>query len=239
MLLSGWRSRLLLREVKLTDPTAAADERREACVRQFALLFRDIPFFVLFTVLVATLYRAPNVLLKLLATQKRLLASSPRLLLESADASSDDKGCLKLIFKGRKPAELQAEQVRLAVGGGTFWKALEATFGGVVNVGRSMLPAKLVPKYMEAGCVAHGESATTLTITSPPGAVKQLQKLAAGADPVFTIQGQVCTPPQVLFELHTKASELVRAPGSLSLDLTKPEADPDLPIQDVFYGVVG
>ena len=246
VIVSGWRARLLLRELELTNPKLDAADRREACVGHFVLLLRDLPFFALFGVLVATLYRAPNVLLKLVATQKRLLVSTPLVTVEAADASSDDKGCLKLTLRCRKPPELQAEQVGLAVGGGAFWNDLEVTFGGMASVGRSMLPLKLVPKYMEPRCVVHGKSTATLALTSPSGAIKHLRKLANTTDPAFTIQGQVGKPPQVLFELHTFASELVRSPNhptattaSLPLSHDKPPADPELPIQDFFYGVVG
>jgi hypothetical protein len=75
VLLTGWRSRLFLRTARLCDKTADANHRRSVAVEQFCLLLRDVPFFPLFVILVATLYRFPNVVLKLTATQKRLLTS--------------------------------------------------------------------------------------------------------------------------------------------------------------------
>ena len=211
VLITVWRSWLLLADVRLTDSNIPAAVRREACLRHFLLLLRDTPFFLLFGLITATLYRLPNVILKLIASQKRLLASPPLIALDSAEVLCNDKGRVVLTLSARKPAELQAAQVGLAAGGGEFWSSLEATFGNMASVGRSMLPMKLVPKYLPAGSLEQGQTQATLTITGPEGVAKQLQKLASASNPIFTIQGQVGSPPAVLFELNTRASELVMA----------------------------
>ncbi|KAL1511175.1 hypothetical protein AB1Y20_005991 [Prymnesium parvum] len=236
-----WRAGLLLRALDLRNAAVSADSRRKSAAGHFLKLLRDVPFFLLFFVLAGTLYRLPNVLLKLVATQKRLLSSAPLLRLEEARVQSDEAGRVRLTLRGVKPPELSAEQVRLGVGGGDFWPSLEAAFGSVANVGRSLLPAKLVPKYMSAGCVCAGQAECTLTITSPPGAFKQLRKLADSSDPPFTLQGQVGAPRAVLFELHTRPSHLVcggEEGSMLGTNLQPPQPDPDLPIQEVFYGIV-
>ena len=108
VLLTLWRAPLLVRQLRKADDV---DEAREAAAEQCAFLLRDLPCFGLFALLGATLYRLPNVLLKLRAATKTSLLNSddrggPQLLDVTVGASLDAKGVVRLLVRGATPGEI-------------------------------------------------------------------------------------------------------------------------------------
>ena len=229
---TGWRAPLLWRALRLCSAWppdlwvgrgACQEARWEATCEQFGCLLRDIPFLLL---LPTTFHRLPNVCFKIAATQQKLLESPPLLNVSTATAARDDKGRLQLRIVATKPAELTASQVWLTYGGRDFWEAVGESYGtSVVSIGKSMLPAKMMPKYLKAPALeSPGQTSVCLTFTIG-GVVKALEKLYGAGDASFVLQGQVVDGKvrRVLFGLVVRPSDLLaittRTLGGTCIDL--------------------
>ena len=218
VLLTGWRARLLVRALRKAD---GAVEAREAALEQFALLVRDVPCFGLLLLLAATLYRLPGTLLKLrAATTTSVLdvaAHPPQLSDVTARASIDDKGVVRLLLRGTKPASYAPARLSLGVGGDAFWEAVATVVGGgAAAVAKSYLPLRLVPKYLSVDSLPKaGATDATLDIRLSGAAKatveKKLGALVAEKDPTFTLQ--VRDASGVAASIELSASDLASALG--------------------------
>jgi hypothetical protein len=117
---------------------------------------------------------------------------------------------------------VSATQVHLTVGGAEFWRSVEHCYGSLATVGKTMLPAKTMPKYMRAENLDAPDEATVQLIFTMDGATKHLQKLVAQGDAAFIVQGQVGRgkSAQVMFELVTRPSRILgkKQRGSAEVD---------------------
>ena len=213
-----WRAPLLWRALKFGNPPRPYDACWNATAEQFFSLLRDVPFLFL---LPATLYRLPNVCFQIAASRQQLLPLvAPLIRVTAATTAHDDKDRFRLRVAGTKDSNFTTAQVKVTVGGDDFWGSVEKGFGSTAaTVGKSMLPAKTMPKYLKAPALDKpGETSVCLSFTVG-GAKKALHKLQANGDAPLAIQGQVGSGKalEVLFELVARPSELLngaRAPDA-------------------------
>ena len=224
VLLTGWRARLLWRALRIgaSQPPAAYERWGATCVQALRLL-RDVPFLLLAP---CTLHRLPRLVLKIVATRKRVLNTPPLATITAARGGCDAVGRLRLRLTASKPAELAATQVRVTVGGDSFWEGVGACYGSLANVGKALLPAKVVPKYLELASelATPGNTTAQLVFTFPSAAEKGLRKLwSEGGNAPMLVQAQCDLTGSsasessasgkvgVLFELVLSPSDLLHA----------------------------
>lgn len=211
VLLSVWRAPLLWRELKLGARAAeapSAHARWGSSAWHFCCLLRDVPFLLLAPF---TCYRLPRVGFKIIAACKRPIEGVPPLTITGARAARDEHGRVRLCLAAHKPADLVATQLRLTAGGADFWRDVEESYGSMASVAKTMLPARVVPKYLTpTGLDASGQTAVELVFTAS-GAAKPLQKLRDQGDAPFLLQGQTGSgrAAQLLFEFVTRPSAIV------------------------------
>ena len=127
VVLTVWRADILVKTICTPPAGHAAAQRypkdhivflRKAALRQFVLLFRDIPFLAPFLLLFGTLYRFYPYFTKLLAKASVFLDTDPLLTVETITIKFGATAAPTITVRARKPCSLK---VRSAAFRRLFW----------------------------------------------------------------------------------------------------------------------